>query len=71
VKKKIVAFFLSCVLLALSYPAVSGCINGNWHPLLNGVEMTDICCTLVGDGSAASCTDGETWMLIEEGIPEL
>ncbi len=68
-KKKSVIMCLIFCLVAL--PAIAGCINGNWHPLMNGVPMTDICCIHVGDGTAASCTDGDTWMILTEGIPEL
>ena len=70
-KKFIVSIIGLCILCSVALPAITGCINGNWHPELDGVPMDDICCTLVGDGSAASCTDGSTWMLLTEGIPEL
>ena len=70
-KKFIVSIFCIGLIGSAVLPALAGCINNNWHPLVDGVEMTEICCVFVGDGTAASCTDGDVWILIDEDIEEL
>lgn len=56
-KRLILAFF---VLLA-SFSAWAGCINGNW-------PLGDYCCIEVGDGTVASCTDGQRWFLVRISV---
>lgn len=54
-KKKIL---LGLFILLASLAAHARCLNNNW-------PIGDLCCIEVGDGSQASCTDGEIWMLID------
>lgn len=48
---------LASFMLMASFSAWAGCLNGNW-------PLGEYCCIEVGDGSAASCTDGQVWILV-------
>ncbi|MDJ0835148.1 MAG: hypothetical protein QNK37_01445 [Acidobacteriota bacterium] len=63
--KRFALTMIACLSFTIASVAVAGCINDNWHPAIETSEgiivFTDICCIEVGDGSEASCTDGDDW----------
>jgi hypothetical protein len=58
--KKIFALALAT---AASVTIAAGCLNGNFAAYAADGELW--CCVGVGDGTAYSCTNGETWELYE------